>query len=48
MKTCLQLAWKNVGNKDNIHIKKNNKTNNGNEKHPKKDQSKVTIWLSME
>ena len=47
MKTCLQLAWKNVGNKDNIYIKKN-KTNNGNEKHPKKDQSKVTIWLSME
>ena len=48
MKTCLQLAWKNSGNKDTIYNKKNNKMNNGYEKHPKKDKSKVTVWLSIE
>ena len=36
MKICLQLAWKNFGNED-----KNNKMNNGNEKHPKKVKVKL-------
>ena len=48
MKICLQLAWKNFGNKDTVYIIKIIKWITEMKNTPKKDKSKVTIWLSME
>ena len=48
MKTCLQLAWKNSGNKDTIYNKKTIKWITAMKNTQKKDKSKVTVWLSIE
>ena len=48
MKICLQISMKKLRKKRYYIYHKNIKINNGNEKHPKKDKSKVTTWLAME
>ena len=45
MKICLQLAWKNLGNKETIIHHNNTKMNNDNKNHQKKIKVKLQYDL---